>query len=407
MSVFNINNIPKAPREAVDKPLIMLIDDEVENINVLRRLLSNSYQIVTSLSAQDALEHINTMSSPHKIQLIISDQRMPGMSGVEFFEQTLDKIPDTVRIILTGYSDTQAIIDAVNKAKLYQFITKPFNPGELTLTVKRGIEAFRMKQQLHEYTHNLERKIQERTKELELKNKVLNETMAQLEKVSTTDQLTGSYNRYFASQFIKDIQVKIKVAQANDPSEEAPRIGILCINADHFNAINLKHGHQAGDKVLIRLIKLLNTSCHNNDKVIRWTGEQFLVFSPFVRQSQLQQLANKITANFARYVHQLDSGQSIHCSCSIGISALPFVKAQPDALSWEQTLSLAELALSCAKDNGRNGWFNLYENDQTNADSCYLQATADLPKLIKQGQLSCASSVDETSVQPAQSPILE
>jgi len=150
MSIFDKSKLKQTPKKEENKPLIMVVDDEVQNINVLRDLLEEKYQIITSLNGQEALELIHSMESPDKIQLIISDQRMPKMTGVEFFERIIDKIPETIRIILTGYTDIQAIIDSINKANIYKFITKPFEPAELLLTVQRGIEAHQMKRQLQE-----------------------------------------------------------------------------------------------------------------------------------------------------------------------------------------------------------------------------------------------------------------
>lgn len=141
MSVFNVNNIPKTTQPKRDKPLIMLIDDEIENLNVLHRLFNKDYQIITCLGGDEALETINNMTDPQTIQLIISDQRMPKMSGISFFESIIDKMPHTVRIILTGCSDRKAIIDAINKARLYKFITKPFNPAELSRLIQKGIQG--------------------------------------------------------------------------------------------------------------------------------------------------------------------------------------------------------------------------------------------------------------------------
>jgi len=72
---------------------------------------------------------------------------MPEVTGIESLEKIVDKMTETNRIILTGYSDTQIIIDSINKAKLYKFMTKPFDPFELSLTVQREIEAFQMRQE--------------------------------------------------------------------------------------------------------------------------------------------------------------------------------------------------------------------------------------------------------------------
>ena len=393
MSVFDINNIPEQIEEIVDKPLIMLIDDEIENLNVLSRLLSEDYQIVTCLSGSDALCHINNMADPKAIQLIVSDQRMPKMSGVEFFEQILTLMPDTIRIILTGYSDTQAIIDSVNRAKLYKFMTKPFNPAELSLMVQRGIEVYDMKQQILEYTQSLEQKIKERTEELEQKNEILNETLAQLEKISLTDQLTGAHNRRFVSKFFPNELSQLQREHFKPQSGIIPgNLALISIDADHFKQINDTYGHDAGDRVLIQLVEVLNKTCRGGDWVVRWGGEEFLVIAKFQHRDEIHHLAERIRTNIANHTFELGNGHQINRTCSMGIAAVPFIKKQYDALSWEQTLNLADMALYNAKNNGRNSWFSLFESNTTDASSCYQLALDDLSGQIKQGSLACASS---------------
>lgn len=180
MSVFNLNNIPEEWNAQNDKPLIMIIDDEVENINVLRQLLDSKFQIMTSLNGREALDLLDDMDDPESVQLIISDQRMPEVTGLEFFVEIIEKMPDTIRIILTGFVDTQVIIDSINKAKLYEFITKPFEPEELALTVQRGIEAYQMRKKLLDYTLSLEEMVEDRTSELVDKNVELQKALAEV-----------------------------------------------------------------------------------------------------------------------------------------------------------------------------------------------------------------------------------
>ncbi|MFT4924852.1 MAG: two-component system cell cycle response regulator [Phenylobacterium sp.] len=403
MSVFNINNISKDTQNLSDKPIIMIIDDEVENVNVLRRLLENDYQVITSLSGTEALEHIDGMDNPQDIQLIVSDQRMPGVTGIEFFQKIISVMPDTIRIILTGYSDTQAIIDSVNKAKLYKFITKPFNPAELTLTIKRGIEAYQMQQQLLEYTSELEKKVRERTEELELKNDVLNETLQQLERISLTDQLTGAHNRRFVAKMIPGELAKLQrehfvPAGAEQPENPPGNLGLISIDADYFKRVNDNYGHDAGDKVLIQLVEVLTDTCRGSDWVIRWGGEEFLVAVRFLKRAEIHRLAERIRENVANHVFDLGNGQTLKCTCSIGICALPFVKEQFTAVSWEQTLSLADLALYAVKANGRNGWLSLFQTQTTDPDTFFRQAQDNLPLLIEQGQVDFETSLDKSAV---------
>jgi len=391
MSIFNIDNLPKVKTEVIEKPLVMLVDDEVENINVLRNLLESNYQIITGLNGREALELIDNMKDPQKIQLIISDQRMPFMTGVELFEKIVDKMPETIRIILTGYSDTQTIIDSINKANLYKFITKPFDPTELSLTVQRGIEAFKMRRELKDYTSNLENTIKERTQELENKNKDLSDALESLEKLSLSDQLTGTYNRHFLNKFMPQEMARFKREIILKKDDEIG-FGLLIIDIDHFKHINDTFGHDSGDKVLIQFSNILKETCRESDWIVRWGGEEFVIIEKGLTLIDLQHLAERIKTNIASYKFDLGCKQSIYRTCSIGITSFPFIKNQNDAMTWEQTLNLADSALYIAKNNGRNTWISLFEKNITQTTSFYESAMINLRSVIEADIVSYNSS---------------
>lgn len=359
MSVFNIKNLPKSSDKESDKPLIMLVDDEVENINVLRQLLEAHFQIITGLNGAEAINLIDNMVDPTKIQLIITDQRMPIVTGVEFLEKIVDRMPDTIRIILTGYSDTQVIIDAINKAKLYKFMTKPFDPVELSMTVKRGVEAYQMRKALIDYAANLEQLVEERTEELNEKNEALNQALNSLEQLSLSDQLTGAHNRHFLKKFMPQELAKLKRSHVDNPDES---IGLLMIDIDFFKKVNDTYGHDAGDKVLVQFTKILARSCRESDWLIRWGGEEFVIIARGQSIEGLEQLAERVKNHVGLHLFDLGCQQTINCSCSIGITCFPFLKNHFETLTWEQTLNFADLALYLAKNNGRNTWVSLIEN---------------------------------------------
>jgi two-component system sensor histidine kinase/response regulator len=153
---------------------VLLVDDEPGNLRFLVELLQDDYIILTANNALEALEIINHHPSPENINLIISDQRMPEKTGVEFFRETLQKIPKTIRIILTGFTDMDAIIGAINDGQVYKFLAKPIEPKDLKITVKRALESFELEQknnellkQLTELNSTLEKKVEERTLQLQ------------------------------------------------------------------------------------------------------------------------------------------------------------------------------------------------------------------------------------------------
>lgn len=382
MSVFNINNIESTTEEERSKPLVMLVDDEIENIKVLEHLLSKKFNIITGICANEAMEYINKMDDPTDIQLIISDQRMPGITGIEFLEKISRIMPDTIRIILTGYSDTQVIIDSINKAKLYKFMTKPFDPVELSLTVERGVEAYQMRKELLEYTSALEEKVAERTHELELKNVELEIALSELKNLSLTDQLTGMNNRRFLNEVIIQELAQLQRDNFNKAANEHASLGLLMIDIDNFKFVNDSYGHDAGDQLLKAFSVILKKSCRDSDSIVRWGGEEFVVISKTDNRNELKVLSERIRLNVEKHLFDLSNQVKIHRTCSIGISAFPFISSAPQALTWQQNLNLSDIALYLAKKNGRNAWVYIFEKNIVNTENFYQQAMKELYDLF-------------------------
>ena len=122
---------------------ILYLDDEPDNLLAFKAVFRRQYQILTAQNADEGLRLLRS----HSVDLIISDQRMPYTTGVAFFEQILDEFPEPIRMILTGYSDVQAIVDAINKGKVYHYITKPWKMEELKVIMDNALETYSLKRQ--------------------------------------------------------------------------------------------------------------------------------------------------------------------------------------------------------------------------------------------------------------------
>jgi len=121
---------------------ILVVDDESANLRLLKRVLSDQYDVIEATSGAQGLE----LLKEHAVSLIITDQRMPGITGVQLLEQSLDFRPQAIKILLTGYTDIQALIDAINSGKVYKYIPKPWDADELRITVRRALEAYELKE---------------------------------------------------------------------------------------------------------------------------------------------------------------------------------------------------------------------------------------------------------------------
>ena len=120
---------------------ILLVDDEEDNLALLYRTLRGAYNLDRSTSPLKALD----MMEEKDYHLIISDHKMPEMDGVEFLKRASEKHPEMMRILLTAYSDANILIDAINYAKIYRYLKKPYNPEELQLIVSSALEFLQLK----------------------------------------------------------------------------------------------------------------------------------------------------------------------------------------------------------------------------------------------------------------------
>jgi signal transduction histidine kinase len=139
------------------KHTIVIVDDEKGVTNALRRLFrKDGYQILTATSGQEGLELLKKLEKP--VSLIISDQRMPGMNGAQFLERAKKISPDAVRFLLTGYSDMNAIVEAINKGEIHRYLTKPWNDDHLMLQVRQSLEAYELRKEIQEKNEQLRQK---------------------------------------------------------------------------------------------------------------------------------------------------------------------------------------------------------------------------------------------------------
>ncbi|MEW5821735.1 MAG: HD domain-containing phosphohydrolase [Cyanobacteriota bacterium] len=119
---------------------ILVVDDEINNLKLLKRTFRKDYNVFMASGGHEGLEIMRV----NKIDLVITDQRMPGMCGVDFLEKTVEEFPDTIRLIITGYTDADALIKAINTGRVYRYIKKPWEPEELKNTVKRALESYQL-----------------------------------------------------------------------------------------------------------------------------------------------------------------------------------------------------------------------------------------------------------------------
>ncbi|MEG4573672.1 SpoIIE family protein phosphatase [Microcoleus sp. N3A4] len=119
---------------------LMVVDDEPDNLDLLYRTFRRDFQVYKADSALSALEVLDEQG---EMAVIISDQRMPEMNGTEFLGKTVERFPDTIRILLTGYTDVEDLVEAINSGQVFKYITKPWNPEELKLVINQASETYK------------------------------------------------------------------------------------------------------------------------------------------------------------------------------------------------------------------------------------------------------------------------
>ncbi|ANT59505.1 sigma-54-dependent Fis family transcriptional regulator [Salipiger sp. CCB-MM3] len=121
-------------------PTVLVVDDEPHSVAAMRMALEDDFSVLEAGSAEEAWR----LMEEHWVQVVISDQRMPGKTGIELLTEIRDRWPETVRIIVTGYTETGDMIDAINEAGIYQFITKPWHPDQLLMSVRNAARLFEL-----------------------------------------------------------------------------------------------------------------------------------------------------------------------------------------------------------------------------------------------------------------------
>jgi FixJ family two-component response regulator len=174
------------------KHTILCVDDEEGILHSLKRLLrKEDYRVLTASSGAEGLKILEE----NDVHLVISDQRMPQMSGTEFFAAVKEQHPHTIRVILSGYTDVDSITESINKGHIYKFFLKPWNDQSLKLEIKQALDQYDLIQAnrslnekvleqneaLKKTNENLETLVKERTMELEIQNQALELSRAILE----------------------------------------------------------------------------------------------------------------------------------------------------------------------------------------------------------------------------------
>jgi len=315
---------------------ILIVDDRPENLLTLEGLLDDHHaEPVRALSGEKAL----AATLDHDFALVLLDVQMPGMDGYEVAElmRGNKKTRHIPIIFVTATLNAEAQIFRGYESGAVDYLAKPFNPMVLNSKVGVFIELYQHKAALEEKTIEFNQKLVE----LEELQQQLEETNEQLLLLSTTDSLTGLYNR---RRFDELCSEEWKRCQRNNHP-----LSMLILDIDYFKVYNDTFGHSAGDECLQAVATTLtNSLLRDIDNIARIGGEEFAVILPNADLEGARLVAERIRLAVA----SLDLEQSTSTGLTISVGVASMIPSNDNSI--KELLSAADMALYTAKDQGRN-----------------------------------------------------
>lgn len=193
---------------------ILYVDDDPHNLVSFRATFRREYKIYTANSGEEGLQLLRERD----IKLIITDQRMPGMTGVQFLEYTQAEHPETIRVVLTGFSDMEAIIDMINGGRIFRYITKPWREEEIRMTIENARRVYDLQQANKRLVSQLQTKVEEQERTLKLFIKYVPETVIERALANTSNSIFDGELKDIAVVFC-DIRGFTRMSEQLTPRE--------------------------------------------------------------------------------------------------------------------------------------------------------------------------------------------
>ena len=318
---------------------LLIVDDEQGNLEVMSELLRDDYDVVTACSGADALER----HSGEPPDLIITDQRMPAMSGVELLERARERWPDAVRVVLTAYTDLEAILAAIERGQVYRYVLKPWRVDDMRTTIRQAVEWGAVARH--------RRGTEER-----------------LRRLAYIDGITGLPNRL-------GLAARLRKLLAAEPAMSR---AVLLVDVRRFAEINYTLGHDLGDALLREVAARLAVGTEGLAETGRLDGDHFaLLLLDAAAPDAVAAAARRAHAVFARPIALPDL--TLDVSCEVGVAVHP-----AHGTTAEELLQHADVALHGGRRPGRE--LTIYEPERDAFTRRRLELIAALPRAVEQGQ---------------------
>jgi diguanylate cyclase (GGDEF)-like protein len=333
------------------KPIVVCVDDELNNLRALARVLGGKFTVLLANNGLEALEHVQ--KNP-EVACVLADLRMPGLPGAELLARVAELRPLCRRAVVTGFPESEDLIKAINDGHLHYVITKPWKLSDLLQVVEQLVHTFRLErdnarlvaelrlanQHLREHERVLVAQLESRGREISAATEQLAQMGIQLDALTLRDGLTGLYtHRAFQERLREECARALRYGQP---------MSLMIADIDGFASVNYDLGYQIGDDILRRISLVLQEDesvdrPRGSDIVARYSGEEFVLLMPETGKAGALTKAARLRDAVA--VADMPGGR--HMSVSIGVASLPDDAADPEGL-----LTAAEAAVRGAKRGG-------------------------------------------------------
>ena len=374
--------------EKIDRSMVMMVAPSLEQFSELKDVLSAFGALLHVETGEEGLEAIGGLSHPEDLTLIMACQDLDGMDGVTFLRESLSMLPRAMRILHGLKADPEILIRSINRARIHQYIDDGFDMRRLEGVITRFMTSLRQYQRQNLYLRELEKQVEQHTTALEKRDK-------ELEELNLTDNLTGLRNRRYLLKYLNADIAKVRRdyhdwVNGHAPSPPAASdLVFFMLHLDTLDDVYDTYGQAAGNGVLIHLKELLGKVFREYDYLVRWSPDAFLVVARYIRRADAAMLAGRICDNINSHEFLSVEGDPLQQTCSVGYACYPFLKANPDQITWSHIVDIAEHVMGAASGSGGNTHLGLETTSKEDKTLSFQSIIGETDSLISNGKLVC------------------